>query len=311
MNNEFREIENLKKKFNDRLTAEQEIELLNEYRQLKTFICNLITTNYNTKLNKKNTIALVWCYKRKKQISDIFINCNMRLVISIAKRFANRGLPVMDLIHEGIDGITHSLEKHDSTKSRKFSTYSTIWIEQRIRRAIENKSRLVRIPNNKLLIISKIKGVYRRLKLKYDGEAPTPEEIAEGLARLDPPVILSSKEVEEYGRLDQEFVSLDENVGEDENIAIVNYITYDSKYQPEEKIETNADKDYLNSLLNQLIIEDKKFMQLKYGFLDGYEKTPKQMSIILKKPLKEVNIIENRILDQLRNLIDKKKINCL
>lgn len=304
-NAEVKEVETLKKKFVRRLDIEEERNLMQLYKDLTTLV--------NTHTNQKNISPLFLYYIviKRQSIIKTFISCNMRLVISIAKRFVNRGLPIMDLVHEGIDGIVHTLEKFNTKKDIKFSTYATIWIEQRIRRAIENKARLVRLPNNKLLLISKIKGVYRRFKEKFD-YAPTSEEIVEELKKLDPPVKLSIKEVEELGRMSRdEYTSLDEDVGSDENISMVNYITYDASYQPERLIETTSDKDYIQFMFDSLTIKDRNFIRLMYGFIDGSEKTPKQMSLLLKKPLKFIRETEERILGQMRNNGNAKRINCL
>lgn len=231
---------------------------------------------------------------------DELIKKNLRLVIKKAREFTGRGLPLEDLVQEGVTGLIRAIEKFDLTKGVKLSTYATRWIEQRVRRALENKSRLVKIPLNRLAQITALKKAYKKYT-EDENRPPNSEEIAEILG-------ISQKEAEELGRMMYQHVSLDETCGEEENLSLVNYLV-DEKTLPEEKAENLQDKIYVHHLLSFLSKEDADFIKLKMGFLDNKERSIRELSVLLGKPAKELKAREEFILNKLKDIADLEFVN--
>ena len=264
----------------------------------------------NPKTTRKLKVLTYQLLKLKKKIVGYLVERNIRLVVKIAKGYIELGLPLEDLIDEGILGLIHAIELFKLDTGNKLSTYATIWIKQYIGRALENKSRVVRLPNNKLQLISKLKRIVRK-HIEIYGEPPDAEEIAEAFARLEKPITISIDEVKELGRLQYGYTSLDESIGEDENLPMINYLTGDEKYQPEETVEKVIDQDYAHELLSKLTDEERQFIMIKFGFLDNYEKSYKEMTQFTKLSIKEIKDKEKHILDKLKKLGSKKKVNYL
>lgn len=232
---------------------------------------------------------------------DKLLNHNLRLILSILKKFRNKGLSEADLFQEGATGFLRALEKFEIARGYKLSTYATWWIAQRMSRAIQNKGRLIRIPIHIQDKLTKIKKKYRAY-IEDNQEIPTSEELAELCG-------ISNEEAKELGRYLQEIGSLDETAGEDENLAVLSYLACNEDAQPEIQIEESSNNDYLYSLINLLPKEDRTFIILKYGFLDHEEKTKFEMAELLNIPPNEIQKKENAILHQLRQLADRQKVN--
>jgi len=250
----------------------------------------------------------LYFYKKRKEILDKLVCSNIRLVIKCAKSYTELGIPLEELINEGVSGLIHGICLFKPDTGNKLSTYITWWINQAIGRALENKSRLVRLPNNKLQHISKIKRVVRNWLAKH-GEKPGPEEIQDALANLYKPVLLTIDEIEELGRLQFGYTSLDETTGDDENLSLVTYIQTEHKYQPENEAETLMDWSKLRTVIDKLEEDERDYIILRFGFLDHSDKTIKDMSQILRLTVKEVKEKEEKVLNKLKTLISKDEFN--
>lgn len=244
---------------------------------------------------------------------DELVKRNLRLVVKKSKYFMGRGIPLEDLVQEGILGLMRAIELFDLNKMHKgrylkFSTYATWWIDQKLYRIVTEKAKIVKVSQKDMSCLTAIKKVYMHLieTIEEDGmfsRDPTPAEVAEQFNK-NPDYItkfgkMTPEKAKEMGRLIDDYISLDKQVGEDENLSLVDFLQEDG-YTPEESAEARADKAYIQFLLSFLTKEDSDFMRLKYGFIDDNEKTDRQMSIIMKIPGKEIKAREARILELLK-----------
>lgn len=228
------------------------------------------------------------------------VDHNLRLVIKKAREFTGRGLPLVDLVQEGTTGLIRAVEKFDLDRKVKLSTYATRWIEQRVRRALENKSRLVKIPLNRLAQITALKKQYKKY-IEDENRPPSAEEIAEILG-------ISKKEAEELGRYDYGHISLNKTAGDEDNLELLNFVE-DESITAEERAENFADKVYVEHLLSFLPKDDQDFLRLKYGFLDNKERTSREMGHMLGKTTKEINLREQEILVRLQSFAEIECVN--
>ena len=237
-----------------------------------------------------------------KAAKDKMIYSNIRLVVDIANspRYLNQGIPLSDLIIEGCTGITRALEKFEVSRNLKFSTYATQWIHQRIKRALENKSRLVRIPIHIQGHMTKIGWATR--KLIEDGEdKPTAEQLAVATG-------FTVEEVKRYGRYKYEHVSLDKTTGDD-NLSLGSFLSDEDTPRAFE-MEDEFDKDVLWGLIDHLETEDREFIILKYGLLnDGVCRKDKELAVIFNLKLPEVKKRHDEIIRKLKQTGDKRKLN--
>ena len=235
----------------------------------------------------------------KRESQKILLNHNFRLIIKIAKKYAGQGIEFEDLIQEGSDGFLHAVSKFDLSTDYKLSTYAVMWIHQKMGRSIANKSRLVKIPTNKLAEVTKLKKVYMEYVVE-ENRPPTSVELAK---KLDWPV----DKAEQLGRMVYTHASLDQSSGEEE-IPLLNYVV-DEKTLPEDKLENHLDREYILSLVNQLEPDEQFFIKYKYGFLDDKFRKDKEMSTYFKITAKEVKLREEEILKKLKSISDITKVN--
>lgn len=252
-------------------------------------------------------LLFMYCRERSQSIGKL-VGANLRLIIKHAISFQDRGVPLTDLINEGTDGFIHSCELFQLDRNLKLSTYATPWIRQRQGRAIENKSRVVKIPPNKLAQITRLKRLYRK-HVERHGEPPSSEELSEYFFLVYKEVI-TAEECEELGRLQYAHSSLDEAIGEDENISMVAYLADDDRRQPEHIVEKSADREIAEGLLATLSREDADFMMLKYGWVeDQKDRSDKEMANIYKCQVKDIKAREKRIVEQLRQVGEVSRLN--
>jgi RNA polymerase primary sigma factor len=272
------------------LNAEQEVELA---KRIEAGLFAEEKLNAGKKLSAKLTRELEWIAEDGRRAKDHLLEANLRLVVSLAKRYTGRGMLFLDLIQEGNLGLIRAVEKFDYTKGYKFSTYATWWIRQAITRAMADQARTIRIPVHMVEVINKLARVQRQM-LQDLGREPTPEELAKELDMTPEKVV----EVQKYGR---EPISLHTPLGEDGDSEFGDLIEDSEAVVPADAVSFTLLQEQLHAVLDTLSDREAGVVSMRFGLTDGQPKTLDEIGKVYGVTRERIRQIESKTMSKLRH----------
>jgi RNA polymerase primary sigma factor len=272
------------------LNAEQEVELA---KRIEAGLFAEEKLAEDQRLASDQRIDLEWIADDGHRAKNHLLEANLRLVVSLAKRYTGRGMLFLDLIQEGNLGLIRAVEKFDYTKGYKFSTYATWWIRQAITRAMADQARTIRIPVHMVEVINKLARVQRQM-LQDLGREPTPEELAAELDMTPEKVI----EVQKYGR---EPISLHTPLGEDGDSEFGDLIEDSEAIQPGEAVSFTLLQEQLHSVLDTLSEREAGVVSMRFGLTDGQPKTLDEIGKVYGVTRERIRQIESKTMSKLRH----------
>ena len=272
------------------LNAEQEVELA---KRIEAGLFAEERLNSGDKLEMKLKRELWWIAQDGKKAKNHLLEANLRLVVSLAKRYTGRGMLFLDLIQEGNLGLIRAVEKFDYTKGYKFSTYATWWIRQAITRAMADQARTIRIPVHMVEVINKLARVQRQM-LQDLGREPTPEELARELDMTPEKVV----EVQKYGR---EPISLHTPLGEDGDSEFGDLIEDSEAVVPADAVSFTLLQEQLHSVLDTLSEREAGVVSMRFGLTDGQPKTLDEIGKVYGVTRERIRQIESKTMSKLRH----------
>nr|WP_157063628.1 RNA polymerase sigma factor [Luteipulveratus mongoliensis] len=272
------------------LNAEQEVELA---KRIEAGLFAEEKLNSGEKIEMKAKRELWWIAQDGKRAKNHLLEANLRLVVSLAKRYTGRGMLFLDLIQEGNLGLIRAVEKFDYTKGYKFSTYATWWIRQAITRAMADQARTIRIPVHMVEVINKLARVQRQM-LQDLGREPTPEELAKELDMTPEKVV----EVQKYGR---EPISLHTPLGEDGDSEFGDLIEDSEAVVPADAVSFTLLQEQLHSVLDTLSEREAGVVSMRFGLTDGQPKTLDEIGKVYGVTRERIRQIESKTMSKLRH----------
>jgi len=272
------------------LNAEQEVELA---KRIEAGLFAEEKLNAGAKIDMKLKRELWWISQDGKNAKNHLLEANLRLVVSLAKRYTGRGMLFLDLIQEGNLGLIRAVEKFDYTKGFKFSTYATWWIRQAITRAMADQARTIRIPVHMVEVINKLARVQRQM-LQDLGREPTPEELAKELDMTPEKVV----EVQKYGR---EPISLHTPLGEDGDSEFGDLIEDSEAVVPADAVSFTLLQEQLHSVLDTLSEREAGVVSMRFGLADGQPKTLDEIGKVYGVTRERIRQIESKTMSKLRH----------
>ncbi len=272
------------------LNAEQEVELA---KRIEAGLFADEKLAENPDLDTETRIKLEWIAEDGRRAKNHLLEANLRLVVSLAKRYTGRGMLFLDLIQEGNLGLIRAVEKFDYTKGYKFSTYATWWIRQAITRAMADQARTIRIPVHMVEVINKLARVQRQM-LQDLGREPTPEELAAELDMTPDKVV----EVQKYGR---EPISLSTPLGEDGDSEFGDLIEDSEAIVPADAVSFTLLQEQLESVLDTLSEREAGVVRMRFGLSDGQPKTLDEIGKVYGVTRERIRQIESKTMSKLRH----------